>query len=107
MQKKAIRITEETFEDTIRSGVVLVDFFAEWCGPCGLLSPVIDKIADKFHGRAVVAKLEAEESPQPFLAHNIRTLPTLLFFKDGEVADSLIGMQSNKKISDILEGLLT
>ena len=85
---------------------VLVDFWAPWCGPCKALTPTIEKIAAEFDGKAEVGKMDIQSHPQMAGQLGIRSIPTLLFFKDGVVVDQLSGVVSEDKIRDKMEGLI-
>ncbi len=82
---------------------VLVDFWADWCGPCGAIAPMIDQLANEYGDQVVFKKLDADTNPDTVNAYNIRSIPTLLIFKDGEVVDSLTGLQSKKRIKESLD----
>lgn len=84
---------------------VLVDFWAEWCGPCRMLGPVIEKIAGSNSGRVTVGKLNVDENPNTPQKYGIQGIPTVLFFKDGEVAKQLVGFQSQDKIQKTIDEL--
>ncbi len=96
---KYITLTDENFqEEVLNSDVpVLVDFWAVWCGPCRVIAPVIEQLAEEFEGRAKVAKLDVDHNPQTAMAYGIRSIPTLLFFKDGQVVDQMIGGSPSMK----------
>lgn len=86
--------------------VVLVDLWAEWCGPCRMLSPVVDDIAAKYEGRVTVAKCNVDDNEDVAAQFGVRNIPTLLFFKDGQLADRSVGLVSAPQIEAILNSLL-
>lgn len=97
-------LNEETFESLVvnSEGVVLVDFFATWCGPCKMLAPIIEEIADESDGTYAVYKVDIDECEDLAMDFQIMSVPTLVLFKDGEDVDRFIGVQSK---SDILSGI--
>ncbi|MEK7672293.1 MAG: thioredoxin [Patescibacteria group bacterium] len=92
--------TDENFEEEVlkAKGPVLVDFFAEWCGPCKMLAPIIDELAAEFEGKWTFGKLDIDASPATAEKYGIMSIPSLLFFKDGEVVDKSLGFVSKDKI---------
>jgi len=100
---KVKTFTDGTFDDEIKQGVVLVDFWAEWCGPCRRLAPTVDAIAQDFDGRATVGKLNVDENPNVPSRFMIRGIPTLLVFKDGQLAETLVGLAPKEDITKLIE----
>jgi thioredoxin 1 len=89
---KAIVLTDANFDEVINAGKpVLVDFWAEWCGPCKMIGPVVEELAGDYDGKAVIAKLNVDENPQTTAKFGVRSIPTLLVFKGGQVVDKQIG----------------
>ncbi len=102
---KYIELSSSNF-DEVKSGVALVDFWAPWCGPCRMLSPVIDELAEDFKGKAKICKVNTDEEQDLAVEYGVRSVPTMLFMKDGEVIETLIGAQSKQAIADKLNSLL-
>jgi thioredoxin 1 len=89
---KTLELNDSNFDEAIKSEKpVLVDFWAEWCGPCKMIGPVVEELAGDYEGKAVVAKLNVDENPQVTARFGVRSIPTLLVFKNGEVVDKQIG----------------
>jgi len=103
MAHKAIEITDANFEEIIKSGTVLVDFWAEWCGPCKMIGPVVEELAGEFEGKAIVGKVNVDENAAISAKFGIRSIPTLLIFKDGEIVDKQIGAVPKAVLSKKLE----
>ena len=104
----AIHVTDADFEDiVVKSDVpVIVDFWAEWCGPCKMIGPIIEEMAGEFEEKAKMVKLDVDSNPQSAMNYGIRNIPTLLFFKNGEVADKQVGVVPKSVIVDKLNKLL-
>ncbi|NOT27016.1 MAG: thioredoxin [Acidobacteria bacterium] len=100
---KVKTFTDGNFDQETKNGVVLVDFWAEWCGPCRRLAPTVDALAGEFDGRMTVAKLNVDENPNVPGRFMIRGIPTLLLFKDGQLAETLVGLASKEDITRLIE----
>ena len=105
---KYITLSQENFRQEVLESrkPVLVDFWAEWCGPCRAIAPVIEGLAEEFGGRAVVAKLDVDAYPEVAGPYDVRGIPTLLFFQNGKVVDRIIGLAPRQDIAQKLEALL-
>jgi thioredoxin 1 len=96
-------LTDSNFDQEIKNGVVLVDFWAEWCGPCRRIAPIVEELAGQYDGRATVAKLNVDENPSIPGRFMIRGIPTLLLFKNGQLADTLVGLAPKEDIARMIE----
>jgi thioredoxin 1 len=90
---KPVTFTDENFEmEALKSEIpVVVDFWAEWCGPCRTIAPIIEELADTYKGKVKVGKLDVDQNPQVAIKYGVRSIPTVLFLKKGEVVNSVIG----------------
>ena len=103
---KYIELTNENFEATVNEGVSLVDFWAPWCGPCRMIAPVIEELAEDFDGKANICKVNTDEQQDLAMKFGVRSIPTIVFMKNGEVVDTMIGAASKAAFADKLNGLL-
>ncbi len=97
---KPLEITDVTFEnEVLKSEVpVLIDFWAVWCGPCKMIAPVVEEIAKEYNGKLKVAKLDVDSNPKTAMSYGIRSIPTLLIIKGGQVVDQMVGAVPKNKI---------
>jgi thioredoxin len=100
--ERVVDLTDETFEKGVSSGLTLVDFWAEWCGPCKALSPAIEQLASEFGGKLRVAKVDVDANPAVPGRFGIRGIPTVMLFKDGQQVDMFVG-NSPAKIREMVE----
>ncbi len=101
-------VTNSNFEGEVLKSdkPVMVDFWAPWCGPCKTIGPVIDEIANEYNGRAVVGKINVDDEGELARKYRVMSIPTLLFFKNGEVVERLIGARPKSDLTKILDGQL-
>lgn len=103
-----LQLTDASFKKEVleASQPVLVDLWAPWCGPCRMLGPIVEELAQEYAGRAVVGKLNTDENADTAAAYRVSAIPTLLFFKDGKLVEQLVGVQPKAAIKAKLDSLL-
>jgi thioredoxin 1 len=102
---KIVHTNDDNFEDDVLNAdkAVLLDFWAEWCGPCKMIAPLLDEAADQYEDKLTVAKLNIDENPNTPAKYQIRSIPTLMLFKDGTVLAQKLGAMPKKDLTDFLE----
>ena len=103
---KYIELTNENFDATVNEGVSLVDFWAPWCGPCRMIAPVIEELAGDFEGKANICKVNTDEHQDLATKFGVRSIPTILFMKNGEIVDQMVGASSKQALTDKLNSII-
>lgn len=103
----ALLITDANFEELLNSGKpMVVDFWAEWCGPCRMVAPIIDELSEAYAGRVTIGKMDVDDNNDVVAQFGIRNIPTILFFKDGKMVDKMVGAAPKDKFVEKIETLL-
>lgn len=105
---KPINFTDDNFENEVLKSdkPVLIDFWAVWCGPCRLIAPIVEELAGEYEGRVKIGKLDVDENQDSAIKYGVRSIPTILFFKDGKVVDTIIGAVPKNHIVQKLAALV-
>jgi thioredoxin 1 len=102
-----VHLTDDSFQQQVESGqLLLVDFWAAWCGPCRAIAPLIDELANEYDGKATIAKVDVDNNPRIAMQYGIRSIPSLLIFKGGKVVDTIVGAVPKNMIADKLNAQL-
>ena len=103
-----LEVTDQTFEEEVTKSnqPVLVDLWAPWCGPCRMVSPVVERLSEKYEGKFKFCKMNVDENPKTSAKYRIMSIPTLLFFKDGQAVDTVIGAVPEAVLQHKIDGLL-
>ena len=103
----AIEFNQGTLDEAIESGKpVLVDFWAEWCGPCRMVGPIVAELSTEYEGKAVIGKVDVDNNKEVAAKYGIRNIPTILFFKEGKLADKIVGAAAKSAFSEKLDAML-
>lgn len=104
----ALELTDANFDETVLQSdkPVLVDFWAVWCGPCRMVAPIVDELSKDYEGKAVIGKVDVDNNPETAAKFGIRNIPTLLFFKNGEIVDKQVGAAPKQAFTAKLDALI-
>lgn len=104
----AFEFTDSNFNEVAveKGGVAVVDFWAEWCGPCRMIAPIIEELSHEYEGKVVIGKVNVDDNPEVSMKYGIRSIPTVLILKDGQVVDKQVGVTSKKVLTDKIEAHL-
>ena len=103
---KYIELNDANFDATTKEGVSFVDFWAPWCGPCRMLAPIIDELANDYEGKANICKVNTDEAQDLAVKYGVRSIPTMIVMKDGDVIETMVGVQSKGAISEKIDQAL-
>lgn len=101
----AFELTDTNFQEEVldKEGLTVIDFWAEWCGPCKMISPIIEELADDYNGKALIGKVNVDHNPDLSIKYGIRSIPTILFVKNGEIVDKLVGATTKQALAGKVE----
>lgn len=106
MAEHLLYLQDDNFDAEIAAGVTLVDFYADWCGPCKMIAPIIAELADEMNGRAKVAKIDIETAQEVTAKYQVTSIPTLILFVDGHETTRVVGVRDKAALKSIIEGAL-
>ena len=108
MGSQAVKVDQSTWETEVMKapGLVMVDFWAVWCGPCQMVAPIVDELANEYAGKLRVYKLNTDENPEIAGRYQVMSIPTILFFKNGQPVEKLIGARPKRQFKEVIDSLL-
>ena len=102
MAENLVDLNNDNFDEVTSSGTVLVDFWAPWCGPCKMLTPILEKVKEDVGDSAVISKVNVDENPQLASKFGVRSIPTILIFKNGKIKETLVGLKQQAELTSLL-----
>lgn len=101
----AYQITDTNFQESVmdRDGLTVIDFWAEWCGPCRMIGPIVEELSQEYDGKVLVGKVDVDNNPEVSMKYGIRSIPTILFVKNGEVVDKHVGATTKQVLANKIE----
>lgn len=99
-------LNDDNFQDTVAKGVTLVDFYADWCGPCRMIAPIVEELAGELNGKAQIAKLDIENAQKTTSSFNVTSIPTLILFKDGKEIKRIVGIRGKEDLKQLITSAL-
>jgi thioredoxin 1 len=106
MSEHLTYLDDASFNDAIEKGVTLVDFYAEWCGPCKMIAPIVEKLSVKYAGKAKIAKLDIDKSQKVTAHYEVTSIPTLILFKDGKEIKRIVGLRDEETLKSLIDSTL-
>jgi thioredoxin 1 len=100
----AQELTTSNFDTTVKEGITLVDFWAEWCAPCRMMTPVLDELASEYDGKARIGKINVDNEPDLAMKFDVSSIPTLIVFKNGVISKRFVGVTSKGELAEALDG---
>jgi len=108
ISENVIHLNDGNFEEEIKNAQkpLLIDFWAPWCGPCKTIGPIIEELAETYKGRAIIAKINVDENQKAAMTYGVRSIPTLVLFKDGKIVDTIIGLVPKERLEEFINKAL-
>jgi thioredoxin 1 len=107
MSKNLVQLNDGNFENTTSKGVTLVDFYADWCGPCKMIAPIIEELSVEFSGQATIAKLDIEQAQDTTSKYQVTSIPTIILFKNGKELNRIVGLRDKDALKKLISSALT
>ncbi len=106
MAQHLVYLDDSNFQKTIAKGVTLVDFYADWCGPCRMIAPIVEELSNEFHGKAIIGKLDIEKAQETTANFQVTSIPTIILFKDGQEIKRIVGLRDKDALKSIISAAL-